>query len=312
MPTRFLACSGGGDRGIILLGMMLKLYDHDKKNVEWSEVAGISAGGFCAAYVSQTTSETFLPMLTKLREAFFTGEFDVVSPWVWGGSLVNTIDAYLFHDSLYSNVKMKNVIKKWFDPSKIVRPLHLGTYDKTKYAYKTFSSTDAHNDMMKAVLASASVPAILPEVDIDGDKFQDGGMRHIIPVSEIKEWVLHTPGKKHVDVLVCYPIHEVALFTKMNIPNIENRFLHMSARMMSDMMLDQLQGDLRELSMLCGTSFDTFTANACGKFTHGDITLRILSPSHGKYTSMLDMNPTKNHSLFDSGTSVVKEFKLKL
>lgn len=312
MTKRFLACSGGGDRGIILIGMMLKLYDHDKENANWSEVAGISAGAFCAAYVSQTTPETFYPMLVRLRESFFHGDFNVVSPWVWGGSLINTVDAYLFHDSLYNNKKMKNVIAKWFDPSKIRRPLHVGTYDKSSYSYKTFSSTQSHVDMRTATLASASVPAILPEVTIDGEKYQDGGMRHIIPVREIEEWISRTPGKKHVDVLVCYPIHKVSLFTQMNIPKISNNFLHNSARMMSDLMLQQLQRDLFRLSTLCNVPFDALTREACGKFTNGDLTVRILSPNKGKYTSMLNMNPEKNHRLFNSGTMTVNEFKLKL
>jgi len=312
MTKRFLACSGGGDRGIILIGMLLQLHEHNPRNIEWSEVAGISAGGFCAAYVSQTTAETFVPMLTRLREAFFKGDFNVVSPWVWGGSFMNTIDAYLFHNSLYNNIKMKRVLSEWFDPSKIVRPLHLGTYNKTKYRYESFCSTEKNVDMGLVALASASVPAILPEVEMRGDHYQDGGMRHIIPTQEIKDWVSRTPGKKHVDVLVCYPIHEVRLFTKMNIPSLSNKFLHESARMMSDLMLEQLQNDLHDLANLCNTPFDTFTKNACGKFTFKDLTIRILSPSHGRYTSMLDMNPVKNHTLFDSGTSTVTEFKLKL
>ena len=72
---RFLACSGGGDKGIIMVGMllqMLKIKGNDC--VDWDELAGISVGGFLVAYISQTNKDTFEPMLIKLKEAFINNK----------------------------------------------------------------------------------------------------------------------------------------------------------------------------------------------------------------------------------------------
>ena len=51
---RFLACSGGGDKGIIMVGMLLELYkSKGKEFVAWDEMAGISVGGILVAYISK-------------------------------------------------------------------------------------------------------------------------------------------------------------------------------------------------------------------------------------------------------------------
>lgn len=309
-PKRFLACSSGGQRGVILTGMAKQLFLNDPENVHWDEVAGISAGAFCAAYISQTTPNTFLGMLDRLHEGFVTQDFNVVSPWIWGGTFINAIDALLFHNSLYSNDKMVKLINKWFDPSQIKRPLHIGVYNKTTMKYETISSTDATQDMRKVCLASASVPTMLPTVKLGTDTYEDGGVRHLIPVEEIKEWVRRTPGKKHVDVMVCYPL-DGKKFTHTNIPEMKDGTVSSAVRAVSDMMLSQFQHDLAEIATLCDVSFDHLVANACSIVTNGDLTVRLLSPSDGTYTSLMNITPDVSEQLFNDGTgSVNKQLKI--
>lgn len=313
MTKRFLACSGGGDKGIIMVGMLLQLYDIQGKDaVSWDEMAGISVGGFLVAYVSQTTPDTFKPMMKDMKQAFMKNEIKVVEPWGWGGQFVNLVNAFFNHSSLYSNHTIIQTIEKWFDPARSVRPFHVGAYNKTRIEYETFSSTDSRVNIKQAMLASASVPVVLPEVKIGDCMYQDGGMRHLIPVNEIKDWISRTDGKKHIDILVCYPIHKFNVFTKMSAPVFSYPIINESTRMISDLMLEQLILDLKEISKMCGISYEEIHKYPCGKFEMGDTCIQILSPSDGHFTSMTNMSAEQNKELFTEGTDIVKDFVNKL
>ena len=165
MVKRFLACSGGGDKGIIMVGMLLQMLKIKGKDcVDWDELAGISVGGFLVAYISQTTKDTFEPMMLTLKDAFLQNKIQVIETWSWGGQFLNFINAFLYHTSLYSNHTIKKTVQKWFHPDNVIRPFHVGAFNKTLACYETFSSMDTSNDMVKALLASSAVPVILPEV----------------------------------------------------------------------------------------------------------------------------------------------------
>lgn len=307
--SRFLAVSGGGDRGIIILGMLEELYRlKGKSAVKWDEMAGISVGGFMVSYLSQTTPETFPIMVSRLKNNILNGAFDVLDPWVWGGQLVNFVSAFWSHSSLYSNHKMKHLLDTYFHEKDSIIPFHVGAYNKTLAKYETFLSTTCNVDIKKVCLASAAVPVMLPEVQIGEFHYQDGGMRHVIPVNEIKDWLGRTSGKRHVDILVCFPINRVDLFTKMTVPVTNYPLLDEATRMVGDLMLEQLQNDIVEISKLLNLSSDTLKQQSCGVFTNNDTTIRIISPSHGEYTSMTDMSKGKNEKLFESGKTIVSDF----
>lgn len=306
---RFLACSGGGDRGIVLLGMLEELHKlKGKEAVRWDEMAGISVGGFMVAYLSQTTPETFPIKVSQLKTCLLKDGFEIKDPWVWGGQVINFMNAFMNHNSIYSNQKMKDLLDTWFNEKESHIPFHVGAYNKTLSQYETMSSTDKSINIKTACMASAAVPVVLPEVKIGKYNYQDGGMRHIIPVEEIKSWLNRTCGKRHVDVLVCFPIHKPNLFTEMTTPVFNYPLLDEATRMVSDLMLEQLQNDVVEISKICNIDVESIKKSSCGVFEMGDVTLQIMSPSEGHYTSMMRMTQKSNMELFKSGVSVVKDF----
>lgn len=312
---RFLACSGGGDKGIIMVGMLLELYkSKGKEFVTWDEMAGISVGGILVAYISQTTPDTFEPMMTRLKDAFMENKIKVIKKWGWGGQFLNFVNAFMFHSSLYSNQNLVHTIHDWFDESKVYCPFSVGAYNKTLAEYETFSSSEHVGHMSKAILASASIPVVLPEVKIGSHMYQDGGMRHLIPVVEIKKWLhkMKDAGPKHIDILVCYPIHKFDAFIKMSAPMVRYDLVNESTRMVTDLMLEQLEMDLREIADICGVSFEEIHQTPCGRFEFGDTVVQILSPASGHFTSMLSMSKQQNKEYFDSGVEIAKEYTTSL
>lgn len=307
--NHFLALSGGGDRGVVMLGILIEMFEQKgEKAVGWTEIAGISAGAFCGGYISQTTPQTFRAEAQKLKDYFVSGQFDVVEPWVWGGQVINFIAAFASHNSMFTNGKMVHMIDKWFDEKRMIRRFKVGTFNKTKSRYETFDSLDKTHDMKKAMLASASVPVFLPEVSIDEFNYQDGCMRHIIPVPEIDDWITRTSGKRQLDIVVCFPVNRSDIFLKMVTPVTFNPLINEATRVMADLMLEQLQNDLKYIARICDVPLCEITKKSCGKFVSGDLTVQILSPAEGKFTSFLDMNGEKNEKMFETGSTIVKNF----
>lgn len=310
----FLALSGGGDRGCVLVGILDELHEmKGELEIGWDQCAGISAGALTAAMVSQTTTESFREMISVLKNIFLQGGFHVVDAWVYGGQVVNMVDALLWHESVFQNTPMKTLIQKHFKQQNVKRPFSVGAYNKTLCRYESFNSSN--DNMGDAILASAAVPVILPSVEIDSYHYEDGGMRHMFPIVEIEDWIGKTSGPKHVDVLMCFPVNNYELFMKMCVPKTGYAIINTAVRTMSDVMLQMMENDLRRLSKLVNRKYEDIVQNNCGEFTYKDLTIRILSPADGEFTSFIHMNPKSSMKLFESGARAVRDYltcKLKL
>ena len=307
MTKSFLALSGGGDRGCVLIGMLTELYHMKGESViQWEEVAGISAGALVGSLVAQTDNKNFDDKVKEAKSIFLAGGFHVVENWVWGGQIINLLDALLYHESVFQNAPMKQLIQDNFKKENLKRKIHVGAYNKTKCKYESFDS--AHEKFEQAIMASASVPVVLPSVEINGSRYEDGGMRHLIPVIEIENWVKKTIGPKHVDIMVCFPINNVEAFIRMTTPETNYPLLNQACRSMSDIMLQQMVNDLQTVAKLCGVKTEELMKSNCNEFTNGDLTIRLLSPSDGTYSSFIHMNPKSSMSMFESGARAVREY----
>ena len=304
----FLALSGGGDRGCVLVGMLDELHEmKGEQEIGWEEVAGISAGALVSAMVAQTTAKTFRNMILNLKKIFLSGGFHVVEPWIYGGQVLNMMDALLFHESIFQNSAMLKLINENFQTKNIERKFSVGVYNKTLCRYETFESNEEKN-MTNAILASASVPVILPSVNIDSYLYEDGGMRHLLPINEIENWVNKTQGKKHIDVLMCFPINNYETFMKMCVPETGYSIINNAMRTMSDVMLQTMENDLVRLGKLVNKNYEEVTKSNCSEFSHNDLTIRILSPEDGEYTSFIHMSPKSSMKLFQSGAKAVRDY----
>ena len=309
MPS-LLACSAGGDRIAFLLGIVdhmasVKGY---KEYGKWDNVCGISAGSMFAAYISNTTPDSFEKDITHLKHMFFTKPMNAVSPWVKGGQIINMLDSLIYHPSFFSNKILRKGILDYFDPKNIKRTLEVGCFNKTDSSYRTFNSDVSLKDMGNAVLASASVPLVFPPVQIGDKKYQDGCMRHLIPVEEIKRFIQMKEGPKHIDLLVCYPTNDRKLFMEMVKDRFASPLVSEAMDAIVNMMVEQLENDLVELAHIMNTSIGTIKQTSSQVLKHGDVTLTILSPYMGHYTSFTKQSTFKNKELYNAGVQVAKHF----
>ena len=291
----FLACSGGGDRGIVLLGMIKQL--NEKEPTKYDKMAGISTGALVCALIS--TLDNFDHSLDKQITMFMDDHFQIVDPWT---SYFNVVDAYMFHDSIYSSKPLKTAIDKHFHSNDVKVPFTVGAYNKTLANYEILEPT---ND---TILASASLPVLLPSVKINNYDYEDGGMRHLIPVKEIKQFIKETKGPKHVDVLMCFPINNKEIFMKMLIPQNVNGLLKVAKRSLADAMLTVMDSDLNELCNIMNVTYDQMIQKPCNTFKNEDITLRILSPYYGWHSDFVHMTKDNSKRLLESGRDTVKTY----
>lgn len=306
---RFLAMSGGGDRGCVLVGILAEMYNIEGKDgTSWEELAGISAGGLVASIISQSSVDTVQQKIGTIKDIFLDGGFHVVESWVWGGQVINMVDALMFHDSIFQSTPMQALIKKHYDGKNVQRRFSVGAYNKTLCRYETFNSDDCKN-MGDAVLASAAVPIVFPNVKIDDYTYEDGGVRHLIPVNEIESWILKNKDEQlHVDVLVCFPVNDYQKFIKMIVPRTSYPLINNSIRSLGDIMLLTMQNDLKRLANLVNVTYEELIISNCSLYTHGNLTLRIISPTDGEYSDFVHMSPATSMKLFESGARSVREY----
>lgn len=301
---RLLALSAGGDRGAVLVGMLHGLYKcKGRDRVDWDQVSGISAGAIVGGLVSQTLPQTFDSKMELARDLFEVGGFHVVQPHTRWGFYVNAIDAVWYYDSLYSNEPMKKMINDHFNEGLCYTDLTVGAYNKDSCEYEIFK-----HDLHRAILASASVPIVLPAVQIGEHKYQDGGMRHIIPVQEIFEFIERNENKCSVDVMICYPVSCYELFFKATTPVGYLPLIEEAFRVMTDQMLSTLNNDLKELARYLGITFDEIREKTCNTFKKGEVTINLFSPEDAVFTNFTDIKPQQMKNMYDGGKRVVMEY----
>lgn len=304
-PT-MLALSAGGDRGAVLVGLLHGMYlVKGKMRTDWYQIAGISAGALVGALVSQTIPETFDKQMEKAKDLFEIGGFHVVSPHTRWGFVINAIDAMLYYDSLYENEPMRKLLEQNFNEGIMFTPMRVGAYNRDKCEYETFDSN--HRE---AILASTSVPIVYPPVKIGNYHYQDGGMRHIIPVPEIFEFIEEHPNCI-IDVMVCYPINCYELFFKATTPEGYYPLIEESFRLITHQMLHTLTNDLKDLARYLGIEYDEIRDKPCNTFKKNGVTINIFSPDDAAYTNFTDIKPEEMKCMYDGAKRVITEYLTK-
>jgi NTE family protein len=174
MTTAFVL-SGGGSLGAVQVGMLQALAD---RGVEPDLLVGASAGALNAAYVG--------------GHGFTAGTLDDLAA-IWRGLRRHDVFPFAPHRHLLalagarSSLCSPDGLRRLIDAHVAVArledapvPVHVVTTEVVSGREVLLSS----GDPAAAVLASASIPAVFPAVEIDGRALFDGGVADNTPISQ--------------------------------------------------------------------------------------------------------------------------------
>ena len=167
-----LALSGGGARGFAHLGIAQYMYE---QNIRPDMVSGTSAGAIAGAFLAAG----YEPKRTMeiISDINFLKFFRPALSWSGLVNLEKISDLLLeyFPDNSFNKFKI---------------PLIVSTTNFTKGENVNFES----GELIKPLLASASIPIIFKPILIGEDSFVDGGVTNNLPVNVLKPHVDFTIG----------------------------------------------------------------------------------------------------------------------
>lgn len=150
---------------------------------------GISAGALLASLCAVYGPIDAYDIIVKHSHDTF------VSP---NYSHFNSILSFLFKDSLLNSDHLTAIVKTLVHNKTLHATLHIGYTNKETMQYEsvTFEKDTIPKDLYKHIVASMSIPLILPAVEIDGKKYMDGGVFHSIPIEAINHLVSSYTNKE--------------------------------------------------------------------------------------------------------------------
>lgn len=199
MTKRALVLSGGGSRGAYQVGAIQALLEAGRK---WDTVHGISVGALNASWIamhSPMEQPHSINGLLKIWNNINTSD-DIYTRW----NPVKPIN-YLYSmwkGSLHSGEPLKNLVDKFLDKQKIVSSGVKLTVGCVNLNTTEYTVIEGDNPAIKEfILASSHLPLVFEPMELYGEKWVDGGIRHQIPILEaLKE------RPDEIDVILTSPI----------------------------------------------------------------------------------------------------------
>jgi NTE family protein len=210
-PTTAFVLGGGGNLGAVQIGMLRALHE---RGITPDLLLGCSAGALNAAgYAEQPTLEGIVRMERTWAEAkgdeVFPG-LRFVNPWL----LLRRGPSMCANHGLRSLIERSLRIQKFEDAT---IPFEVVATELLTGREQWFD----RGDIIEPIIASASIPAVLPPVLIDGEHFIDGGVVENVPIERARQRgctrivVLHVGNfarpKPRFDRPLDYLLHSLSL-----------------------------------------------------------------------------------------------------
>jgi NTE family protein len=216
-----LVLAGGSTRGAIQIGMLQVLAEHGfvPDRIFGSSVGAINGVGF-AADPTREGVERMTQVWTRIRREDVYPQGRLHGPWLYLQQ----------RDSVYSNSGLRAIIEEGFPHERLedaVVPVEVVATSLTDGGERWFTFGPA----LDAVLASAAMPAIFPPVEIDGEKYIDGGVVDNVPIQRALD-----AGATRIVVLLCSPPVFEPPASKRPVEGMANAlFIAIHARFVRDM-----------------------------------------------------------------------------
>lgn len=185
--SRVLVLSGGGARGAWQAGCLRAM------SGTYDAMLGVSVGAINAARVAQYRT---------VDEAARQLEFDwlntstgaVLGSWP-AGALSSLVEGSLYHVE-----PLQRMLHKRLAERALIHPCAVFATSLATGALARLALTGDVRRDTQAILASAAFPTVMPSVEIEGDRFYDGGVVRVVPLVEA---LLEHHVADSIDVMLC-------------------------------------------------------------------------------------------------------------
>ncbi len=179
MTQRSLCLSGGGSRGAWQVGSIAALLESGRS---WNSIHGISVGALNGAFLAMYPPEQQAVNIGVLLSLWNNIESsnDIYKPWS-SIKFVNYIMS-MWKGSINSGSPLRTLVESLWSQEQVLQSgvrLTVGCTSLTTGKYAHFDQS--HSNIQDYILASSHLPMVFPPLEIDGEQWVDGGIRHQIP-----------------------------------------------------------------------------------------------------------------------------------
>lgn len=172
-PVAFVL-GGGGVLGAVEVGMLRALF---RAGIRPDLVLGTSIGAVNGALVAADPTEQVTTRLVRLWSSPEAGE-------VYGDSIARQLRRFAARTHLHSPRPLRRLLERELGEQ--------STFEELKVPFRCCAASIERaaehwfhsGPLVPAVLASASVPGLLPPTQLDGEHYVDGGIVNSVPIGE--------------------------------------------------------------------------------------------------------------------------------
>ena len=280
---RSLVISGGASKGAFGSGAILFLLG--ELETDYSAYCGVSSGALCAAFLAMFPSgeekraaETLADLWSKIRSS------DIYKEWYLFGKFQS-----IWRNAFYNSAPMRKLIRSHISLDRIRasgKHVSVGAVSLTSGKYRLF--TEADDDFVEAVIASASFPSLFEPIPLRNELFVDGGLKSISPISAAIDG-----GSEFIDVIITSPEFRDKKF--ISNPTI----LDVIARSF-DLFTEKIMSSDIEKAILYNRLAEV------GATDKKAIAMNIIRPDHNLIEDLLDFDPVKIQNMIKLGYDAAK------
>jgi NTE family protein len=205
---RGLVLSGGGSHGAYQIGVLKALAEKNK--VGWDVISGVSVGSINALYLGMSNNSGAKEAVQQLENLWgleISGNSSVYKPWYF---FPFNYVASLWKGSLYNTKPLEKLLDKNFVSEKLLSSdvdTYVGAVSLNTGVFRHERLKESA-DPVRWVLASSTMPILFNPVELENQKWVDGGVKSVTPFKEVlnlKEYEFD-----HIDIIMADPptMHE--------------------------------------------------------------------------------------------------------
>jgi NTE family protein len=189
-PMTALVFAGGGTRGAVQIGMLQVLAEHGfvPDRIYGVSVGAVNGAGFAGDPTPEGV-ERMARIWTALTHDDVYPQGRLHGPWLY----------FQQRDAVYSNSGLRKIIEEGVSFARLEDapiPFEVVATSLMDGRERWFT----YGPSVEVILASSALPAIFPPVEIDGERYIDGGVVNNVPIRRAID-----AGAKRIVVLMCSP-----------------------------------------------------------------------------------------------------------